>query len=88
MINIDLNAGGLIDALAWGGIAAAVVFATVEPANAGRTVGRIVIYAMIGGAFGGNFLWSRLFKKPAHAPRPSIAETDEYCPSGGSGDRS
>jgi hypothetical protein len=64
MKNIDLNIGGLIGALACGGIAAAIVFSTLDTANSGRGPYKLVIFALIGGAFAGNFLWGLIFKKP------------------------
>lgn len=71
MKNIDLNAGGLIGALACGGITAAVVFATVNPANAGRASAKFIIVALVGGAFAGNFLWGLVFKKSEPRPKKS-----------------
>ncbi len=64
MKNIDLNAGGLIGALACGGIAAAIVFSTMEMGNNGRRPSKLVISALIGGAFVGNYIWGIVFKKP------------------------
>ncbi|MBX3451217.1 MAG: hypothetical protein KF777_16745 [Planctomycetaceae bacterium] len=65
MNNIDLNLGGLIGALACGGIAAAIVFSTLDTTNSGRGPYKLVIFALIGGALAGNFLWGLVFKKPA-----------------------
>ena len=64
MNNIDLNIGGLIGALVCGGIAAAIVFSTLETTNSGRGPFKLIIFALIGGAFAGNFLWRLVFKKP------------------------
>jgi hypothetical protein len=67
--NIDLNPGGLIGALACGGITAAVVFSSIDAADTGRGPYKFIIFALIGGAFAGNFLWGLVFKKPAQGPR-------------------
>lgn len=64
MKNINLNAGGLIGALACGAIAAAIVFLTVDMQKDGRPA-KLVILAVIGGAFVGNFLWERVFQRPS-----------------------
>ncbi len=63
MKNINLNAGGVIGSLACGGIAAVVVFSNVDPADTGRGPYRLIILALIGGAFAGNFLWGLVFKR-------------------------
>ncbi len=63
MGNVNLNPGGLIGALVCGGIAAAVVFTTVDLNSAGRGVYKLPILALIGGAVGGNLLWAAVFKK-------------------------
>ena len=59
MKNIELNLGGLIGALLGGGIAAAVIFSQVDASTAGRGDFK----ALIAGAFAGNFLWDKIFKK-------------------------
>lgn len=64
MKNIDLNVGGVIGALACGGIAAVVVFSTFDAMNSGGGPYKLVILALIGGAFAGNFLWGLVFKRP------------------------
>jgi hypothetical protein len=64
MKNIDLNIGGLIGALACGGIAAAIVFSTLDTTNRDRGPYKLIIFALIGGALAGNFLWGLIFKKP------------------------
>lgn len=74
MNNINLNAGGVIGAIVCGGIAGAFVFSRVEAGEGGST--KLVIAALIGGAFAGNSLWAFVFKKaepqtPAPAPAPS-----------------
>jgi hypothetical protein len=63
MNNIELNVGGVIGALGCGGVAAAVVFSTVDPATSGRGPFKFCILALIAGAFVGNWLWGLLFKK-------------------------
>jgi hypothetical protein len=62
--NIDLNPGGLIGALAGMGIAAAIVFSSVDITKTGSWPFKVTILALIGGAFAGNFLWGLVFKKP------------------------
>lgn len=64
MKNFDLNIGGVIGALACGGIAAAVVFSTLDTTTSGRGPYKLIILALVGGAFAGNFLWGLVFKKP------------------------
>lgn len=61
---MDLNIGGLIGALACGGVAAAIVFSTHDTADSGRGPYKLIIAALIGGAFAGNFLWGLVSKKP------------------------
>ena len=63
MKNIELNLGGLIGALLGGGIAAAVIFSQVDASTAGRGDFKAPIIALIAGAFAGNFLWDKIFKK-------------------------
>lgn len=62
MQNINLNPGGLIGALAGGGIAAAVIFGNLVDAESLRRPAKLVVIALIGGAFAGNFLWGLVFK--------------------------
>lgn len=68
---MDLNVGGLIGALVAGAVAGVIVFTTVDLENAGRNAYRLPIYALIGGAVAGNFLWSKLF------PRDEESEPDD-----------
>lgn len=63
MENINLNIGGLIGALGCGGLAAVVVFTTMDAANS-RLGPKIIIGAVIVGAIAGNFIWGAIFKKP------------------------
>jgi hypothetical protein len=64
MQNIDLNIGGLIGALACGGIAAGIVFANLDTTDSDRGPYKLIILALVAGAFAGNFLWGIVFKKP------------------------
>jgi hypothetical protein len=63
MQNINLNPGGLIGAV----LALAAVIITVvltsNPDTAGSRVGGFGVPALFLGAFGGNYLWERLFSK-------------------------
>lgn len=68
MKNINLNPGGLIGAVLCGGVAVAVIFGMTEASEinegrGGRGVGKLVIIAVVAGAFAGNFLWSAIFPK-------------------------
>jgi len=63
MKNFDLNAGGLIGGIAFGGIATAVIFLTFSTQSHGRSPYRLIIIALLGGAVAGNFLWGKVFKK-------------------------
>jgi hypothetical protein len=67
---MDLNAGGLIGALVCGGVAGAVVFSTVDLSETNRGPYRLILLALIAGAFAGNFLWGLAFKKPPSSGRP------------------
>jgi hypothetical protein len=68
MKNIDLNPGGLIGALACAGIYAAIVFpsvdifSSVDITKTGYWPYKLMVFALIGGAFAGNFLWGLFFK--------------------------
>jgi|GEM_PF-5945795 len=72
MNNVNLNAGGVIGALVVGGIAAGVIFSRVDGEGGSA---KLIIVAMTGGAFAGNFLWSRLFPKPEPLPAPPATPT-------------
>lgn len=63
MKNFDLNVGGLIGALLFGGIAGALVFTNIDVEKAGRGAYRFPIIALIVGAVVGNFLWGLVFNK-------------------------
>lgn len=63
MNNININPGGFIGAIVCGGIAAALIFSLVDVANSRRSPFKLIIFAIIGGAVGGNYLWGNLFKK-------------------------
>jgi hypothetical protein len=54
--NIDLNPGGLVGAIASGGITALVAYSYFDPGA--DAPARLFVYSVIGGAFAGNFLWS------------------------------
>jgi hypothetical protein len=75
--NIDLNLGGVIGALACGGIAAALVLPNIDPRNTGRGPYQLVVLALVGGAFAGNLLWNWLSARPAQRPSTAILETPE-----------
>ena len=63
MKNIHLNPGGVIGAVL---LMAAVIVTTVltsSPDNVGSRVGGFGVVALFLGAFGGNYLWDRLFPK-------------------------
>lgn len=62
-MNITLNPGGVIGALACGGIAGAIVFSTLDPTNSGNGPYAGIIFALVAGAFAGNFLWGSIFSK-------------------------
>ncbi|QDT44953.1 hypothetical protein Pan241w_50700 [Gimesia alba] len=64
MENINLNLGGVIGAIVCGGIAAAIIFSTVDLKNGKRPQFQLITLGLIGGAFVGNYLWGRIFKKP------------------------
>jgi len=63
MKNMNLNPGGLIGALIGGGIVAYFVFRNIDINTAGRGSYRAPMFGLIGGAFAGNFVWGKLFKK-------------------------
>ena len=63
MKNLTLNAGGIIGALACGAVAAAVIFSSYDTANDDRAPYKLIVVAVIAGAFGGNFLWGLITKK-------------------------
>jgi len=63
IMNINLNVGGLIGALACGGLVGAIVFSSLDRTSVDRGPYWVIIVALIGGAFAGNSFWSRVFKK-------------------------
>jgi hypothetical protein len=63
MKNVELNPGGLIGALLCGGIAGGVIFSMVDVEQAGRGAYQLPVAALVGGAFAGNFLWGKVFKR-------------------------
>ena len=63
MKNIDLNLGGIVGALVCGGVAAAIIFSSIDATSSSRAPYKLVIVALIGGAFAGNFVWGLVFKR-------------------------
>ncbi len=64
MNNIHLNPGGVIGAVLLGAVVIAAVVLTSSPgSNVGSRVGQFGVVAVFVGAFGGNYLWDRLFPK-------------------------
>jgi hypothetical protein len=62
MKNINLNPGGLIGAaLMIAAVVTTVVLTSSD--NVGGRIGRFGVLALFLGAFGGNYLWERLFTK-------------------------
>jgi hypothetical protein len=72
--NINLNAGGVIGAIVCGGVAGVVLFSNIDPEGPGRGPIRLAIFALIGGAFAGNFLWGLVFKKPTESATTSVPQ--------------
>ncbi|MCS7014628.1 MAG: hypothetical protein RMI91_14595 [Gemmatales bacterium] len=81
MKNIVLNPGGILGALALGGLAAVFVFMNIEKRD-GNPRTKIIVLAIIGGAFAGNFLWDLLFKKHEQASESFPEQTDGIDPAG------
>ncbi|WP_459556277.1 hypothetical protein [Lacunimicrobium album] len=68
MRDFDLNPGGIIIGLALGGAGAWFVFSRVGNNPVDPDIIRyLVIFALIGGAIAGNYLWGLLFPPPADA---------------------
>ena len=63
MSNIDLNPGGLIGALLAGAVAGVLIYSNNDPEGAMRRPARLIVFAIVGGAFAGNYLWGMLFGK-------------------------
>jgi hypothetical protein len=63
MKNINLNPGGLIGAVLMIAAVMMTVILTSRPDNIGGRIGGIGVEALLLGAFGGNYLWDRLFTK-------------------------
>lgn len=61
-MNINLNAGGIVGGLLSCLAAFVGVFMIADPMD-DHGMYRLVIVALIGGAFAGNFLWGLAFKK-------------------------
>jgi hypothetical protein len=60
--NITLNPGGVIGAALLVAAVVTVVLLTAS-GNVGGHIGRFGVLALFLGAFGGNYLWERLFTK-------------------------
>jgi hypothetical protein len=58
MKNFDLNAGGVIGAIACIVVALTIVF-LIDVEDKGR-FGKVIIVAAIAGGVGGNFLWEQI----------------------------
>ncbi len=76
-MNIKLNPGGLIGALAFGAVVAFTTFNTAQP-DKNATPIRLSIIALVVGAFAGNFLWAKVFKPRG---KPSVNEIPEQSKS-------
>lgn len=63
MQNIDLNLGGLIGAVAGGAIAGFVYYSYIGNGENERVGPKLIIVAVIGGAFAGNSLWANVTKR-------------------------
>ena len=63
-MNVDLNIGGLIGAVFGLAIGGLLFYLNYDPADTtSRGQYRLLIFALIGCALGGNFLWGKLFPK-------------------------
>mgnify|MGYP001581612891 CR=1 FL=1 len=63
MKNIELNLGGLLGGVMcffWGVALSMILVPNNENAS---EFGEVIVFAVIAGAFTGNFLWDRIFKK-------------------------
>ena len=63
MKNIKLNPGGIIGAILMLATVMITVVLISSPDSAGGRIGGIGVPALFLGAFGGNYLWDRLFTK-------------------------
>ena len=63
MKNIRLNPGGVMGALLLTSALTVTVLLTSNPDDVGRRVGGFGVLAVFLGAYGGNYLWDRLFPK-------------------------
>ena len=63
MKNIQLNLGGVIGAILLTAAVIVTVVLTSNPNDIGGRMGRFGVPALFLGAFGGNYLWNRLFSK-------------------------
>ena len=81
-----LNPGGIIGGLACGAIVGIFVFANADSNNLPRWAAKAPIFAVIGGAYVGTVVWSRLFSKcnqqaaPVAAVHKQIIQRGAECP--------
>ena len=70
MENVNLNAGGFIGAVLFGGIAGAILFSTMTTDRAAK----LSVGALVAGAISGNMAWSYVFPSPID--QTSTGETE------------
>lgn len=63
MKDISLNPGGLIGAVLMIAAVVTTVVLTSSTSNIGSRIGGFGVPALFLGAFGGNYIWDRLFSK-------------------------
>jgi hypothetical protein len=74
MTNYNINAGGII-----GGFVAAgsvIAFLVLNQGRLPRHSGRLIGFAILGGAFAGNLLWSKVFGDFSPSDDDLAAETE------------
>lgn len=62
-MDLKLNLGGVLGALAGGGICGTLLVMMTDGDTSSRFLARLSILAVVVGAVAGNFLWNRLFTK-------------------------
>jgi len=62
-VDLKLNLGGVLGALAGGGICGTLLIVMTAGDTSSRLIARLSILAVVVGAFAGNSLWNRLFTK-------------------------